>query len=260
MNYKVTISGDASGPFDIYYDEVSISSLLASSVSRNDMLNGYYISGVPITAMTIIVVNTDTYCENSEFVYIATPTPTPTPTPTVTPTPTPTVADCTLSGGTVSIPTPTPTPTPTVTPTATPTPTGGVPTATPTPTPSPTPSSTSMIIDVQLLSISSDSVIAVSNDTSGGTTTYIQGNSGYTVYDSNQAPVPYNNTPQNVTFTVRKISPTGNAASSGNVTIYVNSSAQAYQGFGAGQYFDFDLTVSIKSTDSVLIDIYEDGN
>lgn len=129
-SYKVFISGDAAGNFDIYYDSISVGTQLATGITRTVLLAGYTITTVPDTATSIIVVNSDTECGNSVVYPIKPITPTATPTPT--PTPTPTVAvDCTLSGGSVIEPTPTPTPTPTVTPTPT-----NTPTVTPTPTPS----------------------------------------------------------------------------------------------------------------------------
>lgn len=139
--YQVFISGDATGPFDIYYDVISVGTQLDTGVSRNNLLAGYTVTGIPDSASSIIVFNTDPGCSNSVVYFIKPPTPTPTVTPTPTPTPT-VVVDCAMSGGSIIEPTPTPTQTPTITPTptATPTPT---PTATTTPTPTPTPTSTS---------------------------------------------------------------------------------------------------------------------
>jgi hypothetical protein len=137
-SYKVFISGDAAGTFDIYYDSVSVGTQLATGVSRTSLLAGYDVSNVPYTATSIIVYNSDTECGNYVTYLIKPPTPTPTVTPTPTPTPT-VVVDCTLSGGSVIEPTPLPTSTPTVTPT---------PTSTPTVTPTPTP--TSYTIDFKL--------------------------------------------------------------------------------------------------------------
>ena len=136
--YQVFISGDAAGPFDIYYDSISGGTQLYTGVTRSNLLTGYTVTGIPDSASSIIVLNTDSGCNNPVTYFIKPPTPTPTVTPTPTPTPT-VVVDCTLAGGSVTQPTPTPTPTPTSTPvvtaTFTPTPT---PTATNTPTPTPT--------------------------------------------------------------------------------------------------------------------------
>lgn len=128
-SYKVFISGDAAGNFDIYYDSISVGTQLATGISRTILLAGYTVTTVPDTATSIIVVNSDTECGNSVIYPIKPITPTPTVTPT--PTPTPTVAlDCTLSGGSVIEPTPLPTTTATPIPlTVTPIP--------PTPTPTP---------------------------------------------------------------------------------------------------------------------------
>ena len=131
--YQVFISGDAAGPFDIYYDSVSVGTQLDTGVSRSNLLTGYTVTGIPDSAYSIIVFNTDPGCNNSVTYFIKPPTPTPTVTPTPTPTPT-VVLDCSLSGGSIIEATPTPTPTLTVTPTPTSTPT---PTVTPTPTPEP---------------------------------------------------------------------------------------------------------------------------
>ena len=135
MNYLVRITGDATGPFDIYYDSISGGTQLASNISKAQMVAGYTVTGIPTNATSIIVNNTDIECLNAVTYYLVL-TATPTPTRTATPTPTPTLLDCTLSGGSVYIPA---TPTPTATITATPTPTQTlIPTATPTITATPT--------------------------------------------------------------------------------------------------------------------------
>lgn len=130
--YQVFISGDAAGPFDIYYDSISVGTQLDTGVTRSNLLTGYTVSGIPDSAYSIIVLNTDPGCNNPVTYYIKPPTPVPTITPTITPTPT-IVVDCTMSGGSIIEATPTPTQTPTITPT---------PTATPTPTPTPTTTAT----------------------------------------------------------------------------------------------------------------------
>jgi hypothetical protein len=148
--YQVFISGDAAGPFDIYYDSISGGTQLDTGVTRSSLLAGYNVSGIPDTATSIIVLNTESGCNNPVTYFIKPPTPAPTVTPTPTPTPT-VVVDCSLSGGSivdiVTTATPTPTPTATVVITATPTPT---PTATPTPTPTPTPTTTTNSVQVYL--------------------------------------------------------------------------------------------------------------
>ena len=148
--YKVFISGDAGGPFDIYYNTISVGTQLDTGVSRNNLLAGYLVTTIPDEAYNIIVLNTDSDCNN----FVTYPIKPPTPTPTVTPTPTPTptvVVDCALSGGSivdvVTTSTPTPTPTATVVTTSTPTPT---PTATATPTPTPTPTTTTNSVQIYL--------------------------------------------------------------------------------------------------------------
>lgn len=121
MNYTVKITGGlAEGPFTIYYDTVSAGTLIASGLSRQDLLDGYDVLDVPLEAKEILVVNLDPDCLNTGSFSLPSPTPTPTTTPTLTLTATPTL-------------TPTPTITPNLTTTPTPTPTITL-TATPSPT------------------------------------------------------------------------------------------------------------------------------
>jgi len=138
MNYVVNIEGDAPGPFNIYYDTASAGTLVYSSASRTELINGLIVGGVPVTASIIWIQSLDPDCDEILPYYLPTPTPTPQPTATPAPTPTPVVEDCTLSGSFVYTFTPTPAPTATPVPSATPTPTPA-PTATPAPTPTPTP-------------------------------------------------------------------------------------------------------------------------
>jgi hypothetical protein len=146
--YQVFISGDAGGPFDIYYDSVSVGTQLDTGVSRSSLLAGYNVSGIPDSASSIIVFNTDPGCNNYVTYYIKPPTPAPTVTPTPTPTPT-IVVDCSMSGGSIIQATPTPTPSPTATSVVTATPTA-TPSATPTRTPTPTPTTTTNTVTVYL--------------------------------------------------------------------------------------------------------------
>tara|TARA_B110000285_G_scaffold235346_1_gene316497 strand:+ start:1630 stop:2505 length:876 start_codon:yes stop_codon:yes gene_type:complete len=120
-----TTAGASVGPFNIYHTSEVVGNLLASGITRTQLVSGYTVAAFD----TYIIRSTGT-CTNAYTVtgcFVATPTPTatgtPTPTPTtpIGPTPTPTAAT----------PTPTPaTPTPTVTPVG--------PTPTPTPTATPT--------------------------------------------------------------------------------------------------------------------------
>jgi hypothetical protein len=134
MDYTIKItSGLAEGPFDIYYNAVNPSNLLAAGVTRDDLLFGYDLLSVPSTATTILVVNTDLDCINVVSYNLPEPTPTPTatltstPTPTRTSTPTLTPTSTLTSTPTATITTPTPTPTRTSTPTPTPTATTVIP-------------------------------------------------------------------------------------------------------------------------------------
>jgi len=127
MNYTVRITkGLAEGPFNVYYDTVSPSNLLASGLTRQDLLDGYDLLDVSNTISAILVTNLDPDCLSTGSYVFPTPEPTPTLTATPTPTATPTL---TTSQGSVPTPTPTLTSTPTQTLTSTPTQT---PTLTPT--------------------------------------------------------------------------------------------------------------------------------
>jgi len=130
MDYTIKLqTGLAQGPFDIFYISSSNMVTLATGVSRQSLLNGYTLTGIPTNATVLEMHNTDPDCLTTASYFFPTPTPTPTPSPTPTPTPSPT-----------STPTPTPTPSPTATPTITPTITPSVtPSITPTITPTVTP-------------------------------------------------------------------------------------------------------------------------
>lgn len=251
MDYVVTITGDAVGPFNIYYDSISVGTKLFTGVSRQDMLAGKLVTGIPSTAVSIIVYNTDADVQNYVTYYLSTPTPTPTITPTPTPTPTPTVLDCTISTGSVVIASVTPTPTPTTAP-PTPTPTAVPPTATPTPT------NTLVMVRAQVVetSISFSSTFQIDNDTSGGTTDTISGGTaGAPAYGKNDAYVT--GTPTLVTYRVQKIAAGSLASDAGYILIEVNGSVQASQNFNQGDDVDFNLSVTISSGDSVTIEIQE---
>ena len=162
--FTVTLtSGTNAGPYNIYYNSVSPSTLAdlfgttdkAENLTLSQVQSGVVIE-VPNNATSIIFFNTDpdvaTDCATNQEVYnlspleaTATPTPTstdgPTPTPTNTPTPTPTSTD-----GPTPTPTSTdaPTPTPTDTPTPTPTPNCDFDVDTNIVTPTPTPTATEL--------------------------------------------------------------------------------------------------------------------
>lgn len=251
MDYFVTITGDAVGAFDIYYDTASAGTQLASGVSRQDMINGRYVTGVPTTASAIIVYNSDSSCQNYVTYLLGTPTPTPTSTPTPTPTPTPTILDCTIATGSVSIATLTPTPTPTNTPTPTPT-------NTPTITPTPTPTGTLLRLRGQVVerSVSFSSTFQITNSTSGGTTDNISGGTASApAYGKNDAFVT--GTPSSVTYRVQKTASGNTALDNGYIIIDVNGSVQASQNFNQGDVIDFELTVTLSTADSVIIEIQE---
>jgi hypothetical protein len=253
MDFIVTISGDAVGPFDIYYDTVSGGTLVDSNVSRASLLGGYpvTITGSPVT---IIVVNTDSDCQNSEVFYLATPTPTPTPVATATPTPTPTfVLNCTIFGGSVTFvsSTPTPTPTITLTPTATPT-------LTPTPTPTPTGTLVRHRAQLVLDGISPSSVFEVSNSTSGGTIDNISIVSpGTSAFGKNDSYILAGGASNTVIYRIRKTATGNTALDAGSVVLYLNGNSYQGYNFNLGDVIDFYITVDITTSDLVSIQILE---
>jgi hypothetical protein len=129
VNYTIRLtSGLAEGPFNLYYDVVDVANLLASGVTRDELLNGYDLLGVSDGAVSILLVNTDPDCANTGSYVIPGPTPTATVTPTNTPTPTNTATPTyTYTATTTPTVTATGTLMPTPTPTNTNTPTGTTP-------------------------------------------------------------------------------------------------------------------------------------
>ena len=252
MDFIVTISGDAAGPFNIYYDTISVGTLVDSNVSRASLLTGYSVS-IAGSPTTIIVVNTDSDCQNSEIFYVATPTPTPTPVPTATPTPTPTfVLNCTLFGGSVSFATATPTPTPTATPTPT-----NTPTLTPTPTPTPTGTLVRNRAQVILNGIAPSSVFEISNSTSGGTIDTISVVSpGTPAFGKNDSYVLGTGT-NTVIYRVRKIATSTTSLDAGSVALFLNGNSYQSYNFNLGEVVDFYITVDIELSDFVSIQIWE---
>jgi hypothetical protein len=126
------------GPFNIYYDTISDSNLVAASpnsANKSSLLLGVNVT-VSDDVNNIYLENLANGCDNIELVNVA-PTTTTTTTTTLTPTVTPTVTPTATPTTTL-----TPTVTPTVTPTDVPTTTTVTPTATPTLTPTVTPTDT----------------------------------------------------------------------------------------------------------------------
>lgn len=250
MDFIVTISGDAEGPFNIYYDSVSSGTLVDSNVSKASLSAGYSvtISGTPTS---IIVVNTDSDCQNSQTYYLPTPTPTPTIAPTFTPTPTPTLLNCGLWGGSVAFTGATPTPTPTAT--ATPTPAG--PPSTPTPTPTGT--VLKMTAEVILNNRSPLNIFEVSNGTVGGSINSINVVTPlYPAYGTNDYYIP-TGPPTTVVYRVRKTSPLSTADYAGSVFIQVDGVIMNSYSFNAGDIIDYYFNVSITTLQSVSIQIVE---
>lgn len=251
MDFIVTISGDAAGPFNIYYDSVSSGTLVDSNVSRASLLTGYSVT-ITGTPVSIIVVNTDSDCQNSQTYYLPTPTPTPTPVPTSAPTPTPTfVLNCALWGGSVTIVSVTPTPTPSV---PTPTPTSG-----PTATPTPTPTGTIVRHRAQLVlnDISPSNIFEVSNGTVGGTIDTINvASSAITAYGKNDSYI-VSGISNNVVYRVRKTTPSNTAVDAGYVFIQVNGIILQSFSFNMGDVIDYYFNVNILTSDLVSIQIWE---
>jgi hypothetical protein len=150
---RISPNSNATGPFDVYTGDTSITAPVYSSATFDDMIVGVALDlpGSPSGVVyQIYVVNREEGCNDNfqQQIVLVTETTTlpvtPTNTPTNTPTPsiTPSIS-VTPTPGLTSTPTPTvtptvtetPSPTPTITSTETPTPT---PTVTPTLTPSPT--------------------------------------------------------------------------------------------------------------------------
>lgn len=251
MDFIVTISGDAAGPFNIYYDSVSSGTLVESAVSRASLLTGYSVT-IAGTPTSIIVVNTDSDCQNSEIYYLPTPTPTPTPVPTAAPTPTPTfMLNCTLWGGSVTIVSVTPTPTSPV-PTPTPTQTEPVP-ATPTPTGTIVRHRAQLVLN----DISPSNIFEVSNGTIGGTIDTINvASSTIPQYGKNDSYI-VSGVSNNVVYRVRKISPASTAVDAGYVFIQINGTIMQSFNFNMGDVVDFYFNVNILTSDLVSIQIWE---
>jgi len=148
-NRTVTLTGLTVGTsitvVSIYHTSVDAGNIIASGVSKIDLINGY--SFIDDDSRNVYIVVSDAPCSVQETVTFGI-TPTPTPTLTQTPTNTPAVTltnTPTSTEGLTPTVTPTNTSTPAITPTNTPTSTQGIgPTQTPTNTVTPTgtPSST----------------------------------------------------------------------------------------------------------------------
>jgi hypothetical protein len=95
---RATLAGIDSGPYNIYHTSIAPGNLVASGVTRAQLLSGFTVM-FPDGA-TLAVVESTGFCTNSASVPISPIDPTPTPTPTPTPNPTP-------------VPTATPAPSPT---------------------------------------------------------------------------------------------------------------------------------------------------
>ena len=98
MDITVTLTtGTTLGPFNVYYDSVDGGHLLASGVSRADLLSGYTITGINDSAINLIVVDQDPGCGNQVSYTFPTTTTTSTTTSTTTPVPTTTTSTTTTT-------------------------------------------------------------------------------------------------------------------------------------------------------------------
>lgn len=145
---RISPNSNATGPFDVYTGDTSITAPVYSSATFDDMIVGVTLDlpGSPTGVIyQIYVVNLEEGCDDNfqQQVVLVTETTTSPITPSLTPTNTPTP---TITPSVSFTPTPglTSTPTPSVTPTLTQTPTV-TPSETSTPTPTPTPTLTPTI-------------------------------------------------------------------------------------------------------------------
>ena len=140
-NRQVTLTGTTVGTsittVSIYHTSVNVNNLIASGVTRSELISGYVFNDDE-THTTYYIVAEGGTCSTQTSVEIGgvTPTPTSTSTPTVTPTNTSTPSNTPTNTVTPTV-TPTNTSTPTITPTNTSTP-SNTPTNTVTPTVTPT--------------------------------------------------------------------------------------------------------------------------
>lgn len=139
LKIQITTAGSTTGPFSVYHTSISAPNLLATGVTRQQLVDGYYID--VDTLYNVLWVKSTGKCSTEDsFVYSIVPTPAPTAAPTpapvtpapVTPAPTPAPVTPSPTAPPSEAPTPAPTPSPTAAPTAAPTPS---PTAAPTPAP-----------------------------------------------------------------------------------------------------------------------------
>jgi len=174
---RITQNTNALGPFNVYLDSISPSTILYSAQTRTQMLNGVTVqlgpcvtpSPTPTPTVTPTLPTptpTPTITTTPSITPSETPTQTPTPTetltPTITPSETPTqtpTPSVTPSIGASPTPSETPTQTPTPTETLTPTPTE-TPTETPTNTPTLTPTPTETVFEVLIMDQNGNVIIS----------------------------------------------------------------------------------------------------
>jgi hypothetical protein len=137
LKIQITTAGSTVGPFDVYHTAITTPNRIATGVTRQQLVNGYYID-VDTLYNVLFIKSTGKCSTEDSFVYSIVPTPAPTAAPTaapVTPAPTP--------NPTAAPVTPAPTPSPTAPPSESPTPAPVTPSPTNAPTAAPvTPSPT----------------------------------------------------------------------------------------------------------------------
>lgn len=96
LKVQILTAGSTVGPFSIYHTSISAPNLLVTGVTRQQLVNGYYID-VDTLYNVLFIKSTGKCSTEDSFVYSIVPTPAPTAAPTaapvtpapVTPSPTP---------------------------------------------------------------------------------------------------------------------------------------------------------------------------
>ncbi len=116
LKIQITTAGSTVGPFDVYHTAITTPNRIATGVTRQQLVNGYYID-VDTLYNVLFIKSTGKCSTEDSFVYSIVPTPAPTAAPTAAPvTPSPTAAP-TAAPVTPAPVTPSPTPSPVSAPT-----------------------------------------------------------------------------------------------------------------------------------------------
>jgi len=85
LKIQITTAGSTIGPFSIYHTSISAPNLLATGVTRQQLIDGYYID--VDTLYNVLFIKSTGQCSTEDsFTYSIVPTPAPTAAPTATPT------------------------------------------------------------------------------------------------------------------------------------------------------------------------------